>query len=80
MRNGSDENLTPYITEIKSREMANRIYCQISIISCNEIVGHSGVVGALPVGAAPTTFVHLHSRLNTCLLWTGERKLRDEKP
>ena len=36
-----------------------KIYCQTSKISCtpahNNIVDHSDVVGASPVGAAPTT-------------------------
>ena len=32
----------------------------------NLIVDHSEVVGASPVGAAPTTWLHLHSPLNNC--------------
>ena len=31
------------------------IYCQTSNISHNKIVDHSDIVGASPVGAAPTT-------------------------
>ena len=42
-------------------------YCQASNISCisagNKIVNHSDVVGALPVGAAPTTFSFTTSHL-----------------
>ena len=38
---------------------ANNTYCQTSNISCtlvgNKIVDHSDIIGALPVGAAPTT-------------------------
>ena len=43
-----------------------------------KIVDHSDVVGASPVGAAPTTF---HSRLNTWLLldWAKTTARRDEK-
>ena len=43
----------------------------------NEIVDHSDVVvvGASPVGAAPTTF---HSQLNTWLQWIGQRQQQDD--
>ena len=39
----------------------------------NEIVDHSDVVGAAPVGAAPTT-----SSFSTWLQWIGPRQLQDE--
>ena len=41
----------------------------------NEIVDHSDIVGASPVGAAPTTS---SSRLNTWLQWIGQKQLQDE--
>ena len=57
------------------------IYCQTSNISRtlvgNKIVDHSDVVGASPVGAAPTT-EQLHSRLNTWLQWFEQRQLQDK--
>ena len=41
----------------------SNIYRQISDISrtllCNKLVDHSHVVGALPVGAAPTTYIYI---------------------
>ena len=40
----------------------------------NKIVGHSDVVGAWPVGAAPTT--SSSSRLKTWLQWIGQRRLQ----
>ena len=40
----------------------------------NEIVDHSDVVGASPVGAPS----NLHSRLNTWLQWIGQRQLQGE--
>ena len=54
-------------------------YRQVSNISCtlvgNKIVDYSDVVGASPVGAAPTT---ASSRLNTWLHWIGQRQLQNE--
>ena len=38
----------------------------------NKIADHSDVVGASPVGAAPTTY--LHSQLDTWLQWIGQRQ------
>ena len=59
--------------------MLSQIYRQVSNIRhtlvCYEIVDHSDVVGASPVGAAPT---NLHSQLNTWLHWIGQRHLQDE--
>ena len=52
-------------------------YHQISNISHtlgDEIVCHSDVIGASPVGTAPTT----SSQLNTWLQWIGQRQLWDE--
>ena len=44
---------------MKCSDNSYRIYCQTFNISCtlvgNYIIDHSGVIGALPVGAAPTT-------------------------
>ena len=37
----------------------------------NRIVDHSDVVSALPQ-------LHLHSRLDTCLQWIGQKQLQDE--
>ena len=52
-------------------------YCQTSNISHtlvgNNIVDHSDVVGALPVGTAPTT-----SFLNLTPQWIEQRQLQDE--
>ena len=42
------------------------------------IIDHSDVVGAAPVGAAPTQ-LHLHSELNIWLQWILQRHLQDEK-
>ena len=57
----------------------NITYCQTSKISCtligNRIVSHPDVVGASPVGAAPTTSSFLHSWLKTWLQWIGQRQL-----
>ena len=44
----------------------------------NKIIDYLEVVGASPVGAAPTTSSVLHSRLNTWLQWIGQRQLQDE--
>ena len=57
------------------------IYRKVSNISHtlvgNKIVDHSDVVGASPVGAAPT--VHFHPPLNTWLQWMiGQKQLQDE--
>ena len=41
----------------------------------NKIVDHSDVIGASPVGAAPTTS---HSQLSAWLQWIGQRQLQDE--
>ena len=41
----------------------------------NKIVDHSNVVGASPVGTAPTTF---HFQLNTWLQCIAQRQLHDE--
>ena len=41
----------------------------------NKIVDHSDVVGASPVGAAPTISSF---STNTCLQWIGQRQLQDE--
>ena len=50
------------------------VYRQVSNIRRtlvgNYIVDHSDVVGASPVGAAPT-ISNLHSELNTWLQWIG---------
>ena len=50
-------------------------YCQTFNIGhtllSNKIVDHSDVVGASPVGTAPTTYSQHHSQLNTWLQWTG---------
>ena len=49
----------------------------------NKTVDHSDqsdVVGAAPLGAAPSLQLHLqflHSRLNTWLQWIGQRQLQD---
>ena len=52
-------------------------YHQTSNIRCtlvgDKIVNHSGVVGASPVGTAPTT-----SSFSTCLQWIRQRQLQDE--
>ena len=52
-------------------------YCQTSNISHtfvgNQIIDHPDVIGASPVGAAPTTSSFW---LNTCLQWIGQRKLQ----
>ena len=42
----------------------------------NKIVDHSDVVGASPVGAAPTT--SSFSKLNTWLQWIGQRQQQGE--
>ena len=39
----------------------------------NKIVENSDIVGALPVGAAPTT-----SQLNTWLQWMEQRQLQED--
>ena len=46
---------------------------KIVINSCNNC---TDVVGASPVGAAPTIF--FHSQLNTWLQWIGQKELQDE--
>ena len=50
---------TMYLKSVTAIENANKTYHKTSNISrtlvCNKIVDHSDVVGALPVGAAPTT-------------------------
>ena len=55
----------------------DKIYRQVSNIRRtlvgNEIVDHSDVVGASPVGTAPTTF-----SFSTWLHWIGQRQLQDE--
>ena len=62
--------------------IVSKLHCQTSDISHtlvgNKIVDHSDVVGALPVGAAPTTSSFLTL---TWLQWIGQRQLqdRDEK-
>ena len=74
------------MTNLKQEQISNQYcitncyYCQTSNISHtsvgNKIVDCLDVVGALPVGAAPTT--HLHSRLNISLQWIGQWQLQDE--
>ena len=58
------------------------IYCQISNIRCtlvgNEIVEHSDVVGASPVGAAPTTSSFWTQHLAS-MDWVKTTARRDEK-
>ena len=57
----SNETLKYYMPEKKDQKGYGLInlYCQISNIRCalfgNKNVNHSGVAGASPVGAAPTT-------------------------
>ena len=68
-----------YLTILMKTKFSESDYRQVSNISRtlvgNKIVDHSDVVGASPVGAAPT---NLHSRLNTWLHWIGRRQLHDE--
>ena len=45
----------------------------------NKIIDHSDVVGASPVGAAPTTSSLSTSPLNSWLQWIKQRQLQDEK-
>ena len=44
----------------------------------NKIVDHSDVVGALPVGTAPSLQLHLHSRLNIWLQGIRQRQPQDK--
>ena len=61
------------------RPQYDNTYRQVSNISCTlagyKIVDHSDVVGALPVGTAPTTSSF---SLNTWLHCIGQRQLQDE--
>ena len=57
-----DDNLTlihNFLHSLLSEVDQVNYYCQISnirhILVCNKIVDHSDVVGAVPVGAPPTT-------------------------
>ena len=62
-----------------SRIFEHHTYCKVSNIRRtlvgHRIVDHSDVVGASPVGAAPTTY---SLSLNTWLQWIGQRQLQDE--
>ena len=57
--NGADAALAPRVTGFSATNLLNNIYHKVSNISRtligNGIVDHSDVVGASPVGAAPTT-------------------------
>ena len=64
---------------LNGKKNSNHKYRQTSNLSCtlvgNKIVDHSDVVGAPPIGAAPTSS---HYRLNTWLRWIEHRHLQDE--
>ena len=58
----------------------NFMYCKTFNIKHtlgNKIVDHSDVVGASPVGTAPSNYIFILD-INTWLQWIGQRQLQDE--